>query len=120
MAVLTPLHTHMCSELVSVEALGQGPAAVVPGNLEEIGEWNALVLTEAPLPRGAKVRVTCGSYQLKGIVESCRRDDVLGYFVELRLSPESRWSEDWFAPQHLLALSKFQPQVFDLVLASGY
>ncbi len=120
MADRIPVHSHFCSELVTVAPLDGGGPAAVPGNLEEIGEWNALVLTEAAVQRGATVRVSCETHELRGVVESCVSEEPLGYFVEVRLDPESRWSEQWFAPKHLLALCKPAPQVFHLVFASGY
>src|SRR5712691_11651944 len=110
----TPVHRHLCSELVSLSCIGKGgrPRAV-SGNLEEIGEWSALILTETPIARRAKVRVTCEAHQLKGFVLSCKHEGPLGFLVEVRLYPESRWSEQWFTPQHLLALwGALQPKLF--------
>ena len=76
----------------------------MPGNLEEIGESSALVLTENSIPAGTKVRIDCKSRELKGIAESCKVNEWLGFFVEIRLDPDSRWSPKWFAPEHLLTL----------------
>jgi hypothetical protein len=116
----SPVHTHFCSELVDVITRDKRGPSRVTGNLEEIGEWNALVLTEAAIERGTNVRVACESKELTGVVESCVRDESLGFFVEVRLDPESRWSEQWFTPRHLLSLCAPKPEVFHLVLASGY
>ncbi len=42
-------HPYLCSELVSVEKkLPDGDSTAFTGNLEAIGEWSALVLTEYP------------------------------------------------------------------------
>jgi len=67
-----PVHRHLCSELVSLSCTGKGGQPLsLSGNLEEIGEWSAVVLTESPLPRRTRVRVTCETHQLKGLVRSC-------------------------------------------------
>lgn len=113
---------HLCSELVSVTcADGDGWWHSVPGNLEEIEEWSAVVLTDARILPGTKVRVRCETNQLKGVVKSCTRDE-LGYLVKVRLDADSRWSERWFTPQHLLALNAkfFRAKVFPRAAASGY
>jgi hypothetical protein len=96
---------HLCSELVSVARLsGRGSKQVLDGNLEEIGEWSALILTQDALPRGAKVRIKGKAHELKGFVRSCTFDRVLGFFIDIGLDAESRWSEKWFLPEHLFAL----------------
>ena len=94
----------MCSELVSLTCTKDGRPTSLRGNLEEIGEWSALVLMESPIPRRTRVSVSCEDHQLKGFVRSCWHEHPLGFFVEVRLYPSSRWSEQWFTPQHLLAL----------------
>lgn len=96
---------HLCSELVSVARISGGrPAKVLNGNLEEIGEWSALILTQDSLPVGTRVRVKGKLHELKGFVRSCLCDPVLGFFVDIGLDAESRWSEKWFVPEHLLTL----------------
>jgi hypothetical protein len=108
---------HLCSELVSV-AWDDTEGC---GNLEEIGEWTALVLLEERIPRGARVRIQCEQHQLKGFVETCIFEEPFGFFVEVRLDPDSRWSEKWFAPQHLLTFQiESEPKAFPLGVASGY
>jgi len=108
---------HLCSELVAV-AWDDTEGC---GNLEEIGEWTAALLLEDPVPRGARVRIQCQEHQLKGFVETCTFSEPLGFFVGVRLDPDSRWSEKWFTPQHLLVLqSEPDPKVIPLRMASGY
>lgn len=95
----------MCSELVSVDRLSEtGPAQVLDGNLEEIGEWSALVLTQSELTPGTRVRIKARAKELTGFVRACSFDRVLGFFVDIGLDAESRWSEKWFMPEHLFAL----------------
>jgi|SRR6266851_4481508 len=110
---------YLCSELINLtfsDGWGQS------GNLEEIGEDSALVLTEQPVPRGAKLNINCGRHTLEGIAGACSFDRTLGYFVEICLDPTSHWSPQWFAPQHLLVLGQTAAttRAFPLPMASGY
>lgn len=108
---------YLCSDLVSLTfSDGRGQ----PANLEEIGENNALVVTEQPVPRGAKLKINCGGHTLRGIAGACTFDKILGYFVEIRLDAASRWSPQWFAPEHLLVLARTPARELPLALASGY
>ncbi len=96
---------HLCSEQVSVICSDlEGWWHTVPANLEEIDENSATVLSEASISNGKKVRILCESNQLRGVVTACEKDE-LGYFIEVRLDPDSRWSERWFTPQHFLKLA---------------
>jgi hypothetical protein len=91
------------SELVSVICrLDNGWCLAVSGNLEEIGELSALVLTETRIRLGTKVAIGCKAQELKGVVESCTLAEPLGFFVEIRFDSECHWTQRWFAPQHLL------------------
>ena len=109
---------YLCSELIDLTfSDGRGHSA----NLEEIGEDSALVLTEQPVPRGARLNINCGNHTLKGIACACRFDKLLGYFVEIRFNAASRWSPQWFAPEHLLVLPQSATaKAFPLPMASGY
>jgi hypothetical protein len=51
-----------------------------------------------------KVRVMTKTHELRGFVRSCTFDGLLGFFIEIGLDPESRWSEKWFVPESLFAL----------------
>lgn len=105
MQARTFFRNHLCSELVSVIRLsGNRSVQALKGNLEEIGEWSALILTQAPLSPGTKVRIRGKVHELKGFVRSCTFDRLLGFFVDIGFESESRWSEKWFVPQHLFAL----------------
>ena len=61
--------------------LDNGWRVTVSGNLEEIGESSALVLTETKVRRGTKVAIRCKTRELKGVVESCTLHEGLGFFV---------------------------------------
>jgi hypothetical protein len=109
---------YLCSELVNL-TFSDGWAQ--SANLEEIGENSALVLTEQPVPHGAKLNLNCGSHTLEGMAGACSFDQLLGYFVEIRLDPASRWSPQWFAPEHLLVHDQnMTTRAFTLPMASGY
>jgi hypothetical protein len=86
----------------------------VSANLEEIGESSALLLTETRIRLGTRIALDCKTRELKGIVESCILDEILGFFVEIRLDSECHWSPQWFAPQHLLPSSTFRSKLFHL------
>jgi hypothetical protein len=91
------------------------------GNLEEIGEWFAEVLTESAFPCNANVRIQSGTHQLEGRVKSCKFQESLGFLVKVKLHPQSRWSDRWFTPKHLLQLwAGPEPKVSTLGAASGY
>jgi hypothetical protein len=104
-----------CSELVSVVCrLDGGWRLAVSANLEEIGESSVLVLTQTRIRLGTRITLDCKTRELKGVVESCVLDEILGFFVEIRLDPDCHWSPQWFAPQHLLPSSTFRPKLLHL------
>ena len=112
---------YLCSELVFISRADRRAGRAMLGNLEEIGEWFAEVLTECAFPRDAVVRIVSQAHQLEGVVEECTRHKPLGFFVKVKLAPKSRWSDRWFTPQHLLRLwSGTPPKVSPLKAASGY
>lgn len=97
---------YLCSQRVLVNCSDPGGWwHTVPGNLEEIADESALVLADGPISPGKKVRVFCGEDQVKGTVEACVHDEVLGFFVEVKFDSDCQWSERWFRPQHLLRLT---------------
>jgi hypothetical protein len=102
----TPLLRNFCSQLVSViPSEERVPQAAISGNLEEIAESTALVLAENFIRPGTKVSIDCNLRQLRGVAESCVLNEWLGFFVEIRLDADSRWSRRWFTPQHLLTVA---------------
>ena len=99
------IHPHLCSELVTITGkLANGRVQSLRGNLEEIGEWSAVVLAERPWARGSQVSIKTDRQCLQGVVKSFDYDPTLGYFTTISLNAESRWSQEWFTPEHLLAL----------------
>jgi hypothetical protein len=102
-------YPNLCSELVSIHPKhSSSDGKAIQGNLEAIGEWTALVLTDTPITCGAEVRIHASKgNSFNGIVESCSLDEPLGWSVEVRLKPASRWSYRRFKPQHFLSLSSW-------------
>jgi hypothetical protein len=112
---------NLCSELVFITRKDRRGRPAMLGNLEEIGEWFAEILTDCAFPRSTAVRIVSKEHTLEGLVEACRRDHQLGFFIKVKLSPGSRWSERWFTPKHLLKLwSGASPKASTLKAASGY
>jgi hypothetical protein len=110
---------NLCSELVVVTRTGK--CRRIPGNLEEIGECFAEILTDGAFPLNAEVRVSSRTHQLEGVVESCTLCRPLGFFVKVKLAQNSRWSEQSFTPQHLLKFRQEpEPKAFYSTAASGY
>src|ERR1700732_2458355 len=102
----------LCSGFVFIPRADRRGGQAMLGNLEEIGEWFAEVLTDCAFPCDAAVRIVSKAHHLEGVVENCTHQKPLGFFVKVRLSPQSRWSDRWFTPQHLLRLwSGTQPKV---------
>jgi hypothetical protein len=97
----------LCSELVWI-ASGRAGAERKIGNanLEAISERKLLILAEEPVERGANITICVRSYVLKGVAAACCMDEVLGCYVEVRLAPESRWTEQWFRPEHMLTVAE--------------
>jgi len=91
-----------------IKVTRRGIAESIPGNLEEIGERSALVLTESPIPIESRMHIACREHVLRGVTKSCKFDRDLGYFVEIELAPASRWSRRWFSPRHLLLRREFE------------
>ena len=115
---------NLCSELVFITRRDRPGGRALLGNLEEIGERFAEILTDCSFPRATGVRIVTKIHEMEGFVEDCKRDGQLGFFVKVRLSPQSYWSERWFTPKHLLQLwsgtQANQPKVSPLKAASGY
>jgi len=110
---------YLCSELVFITRPDRRRRRAVLANLEEIGEWFAEVLTDCAFPENTVVRIVNQAHQLEGIVENCSPRKPLGYLVKVKLAPQSRWSERWFTPQHLLRIwSGAAPKVSTLAAAS--
>lgn len=100
-------YPHLCSELVWIAAgRADGERKIGNANLEAISERRLLLLAEEPIEHGADITICVRSYVLKGTASACCTDDLLGYYIEVRLAPESRWSEQWFRPEHMFTVAQ--------------
>lgn len=109
MAKQVSVERNWCSELVSLVRVNRtGTSESITGNLEEIAERSAVVLTESPVPLQSRVHIACRTHVLRGTTKSCSFDPVLGYNIEIELAPASRWSPAWFSPRHLVTLRDLQ------------
>src|SRR5580658_9419001 len=95
-------YPYLCSELVLIARTGAADSQAVQGNLEAIGERSAMVFTEVQVRPGVEISIIANFHILRGYVERCSHDSPLGCYIEVRLNPESRWSEQQFRPQHLV------------------
>ena len=110
----------LCSEAVFITRVDPGCGPALLGNLEEIGEDFAEVLTDRHFPSGSAVQIVTQTTVLQGLVECCSQDKVLGFFVRVQLYPESRWSPGSFIPKHMLMVDDRAAKVSTLKMASGY
>ncbi|MBN8731403.1 MAG: hypothetical protein J0L64_12740 [Acidobacteria bacterium] len=96
--------TYLCSELVSlhyVDAAGRSQRTMA--NLEEIGPRRASLLVEARIPRGALTTIETQGQRLQGYARGAVHEALLGWFVDVRLAPDSSWSRGHYSPEHLLS-----------------
>lgn len=101
----------MCSEMITVAYEDQpGEIRQAVANLEEIASGQAVVLIEDPPNLGAPISLAIQGHDLFGMIRARVHDSVLGWFVFVSLDAASRWSPDWFAPNHLLAVGVCSPE----------
>jgi hypothetical protein len=93
-----------------VEFRDGGGERRIQGNLEEIAEWRAVVLTESEIPQETEVKIVADRYTLSGAVQGNSYDPALGYFHEIRLAADSRWDVSEFQPMHLLKIPLATPE----------
>lgn len=97
---------YMCSELVSVLFEERsGKIRNFTANLEDIGRTGATLLCERRVTAGTPISFCAKGRDLYGVVAASTRDPLLGWLVEIKFDPFSRWHPRLFVPQHFLALS---------------
>mgnify|MGYP000862461923 CR=1 FL=1 len=95
--------TYLCSELVSLQYVdAAGRQKRTTANLEEIGPNCASLLVEARIPRGARTTIETQGQRLQGYARGAVHEEPLGWFVDVKLSPDSSWSRRRYTPEHLL------------------
>jgi hypothetical protein len=71
--------------------------------LEDISSLGGCVQVEERIPLGATISISANEVHFSGSVSYCVYRDY-GYFVGIRFSGETRWSQGKFKPQHLTNL----------------
>jgi hypothetical protein len=97
----------LCSELVRVCTKSDETVA----NLEAIGEREAVVLCEEPMPWGRAVLIRAASCAFRARVAGCRRDEIVpGYRVLLEFREHVVWDRRMFSPEHLVDIRELARQ----------
>ncbi len=96
----------MCADMVDVrwrDKSGRSRKAVAL--LEDISLSGACLQFDSPIPEKTAVRIGYPRGALQGVVRYCTYREI-GYFVGIEFSPDNRWSEAQFRPQHLLDMRR--------------
>jgi hypothetical protein len=95
---------YLCSDLVTVQFTDPaGRRKRITANLEEIAPQRLSLLVDSRIPAGSSATIEAPGLILRGRARKCERSEDLGWFIEVRLAPDSRWSRARFTPAHLLA-----------------
>jgi hypothetical protein len=81
---------YLCSEMVDVVV---GQSRSLPANLEEISEHSLVLLLDEEIPRGANIQIVCNTQILNGVVETITADELLGWYIRVRLATFRRKNE---------------------------
>jgi hypothetical protein len=74
---------YLCSEMVGVLV---NPSRSLPANLEEVSEHSLVMLLDEEIPRGSNIQIVCKSQNINGVVETITPDELLGWYVRVRLT----------------------------------
>jgi hypothetical protein len=99
---------YLCSELVNV--LYEDRSLIlnqIVANLEEISSTRATLFVEERLEPGSPVSFHAKGHDLNGFVELSEYHETLGWIVQIKLDPDSRWDVEMFTPDHSLPV--FEP-----------
>lgn len=92
----------LCADLVDVEWKDKsGKTRRTVANLEDISLSGACLQVDCPIPLLTTVMISYPKGELSGRVKYCVYREI-GYFVGLEFEQGSRWSQQSYAPQHLL------------------
>ena len=104
---------YLCSDLVTVNFTDHaGHRRRITANLEEIAPHRLSLLMDSRIPAGTRATIETKGLTLRGCARRAEHSQNLGWFIEIRLAPESRWSRDRFSPEHLLAATLPPQPVF--------
>jgi hypothetical protein len=94
---------YLCSDLVTVNYTDRaGCRQRVTANLEEIAPNRLSLLVDLRIPTGSRATIEVRGLILRGRARKSEHSDDLGWFVEVRLAPDSQWSRDRYTPAHML------------------
>jgi hypothetical protein len=92
----------LCADLVQLiwcDYSGQEKRRIA--NLEDISSCGVSLQLEVPVHVGTHLRIVCDGAELAGTVRyALYRNDA--YFIGVELHEDSRWSIQYFVPEHLL------------------
>ncbi len=92
----------LCSEILNLHLQPRvGRERKLKANLEEIWSSGALLRTDARIREFTSLWFEGGGRKFRGEVIAGTLSRGLGYFVEMRFHPDSRWCERKYRPQHL-------------------
>ncbi len=95
----------LCADLVRIDWLAGDHLRTEQALLEDIAPQGGCIQLEEPVPLGSVVMLTVGDTPFYGNVCYCTfRDDA--YFIGLRFSDNTIWSEGLVTPQHLTNLQQ--------------
>jgi hypothetical protein len=98
-------HNHLqqrllCSQIVSVCALGTDRPRVVEALLEEIGPSGAAISLDCPLRKGHEIKISCGGCDIHATAVRCQKW-IQGYFVDVEFPEDEDWTPERFTPKRL-------------------
>jgi hypothetical protein len=97
---------YLCADLVRIDWMtGEDSFRTEEAILEDISKIGGCVQIETPIPLGSTVMLSIHDARFTGHVCYCVYRDY-GYFIGIRFSDETVWSEDQVVPDHLTNLQR--------------
>jgi hypothetical protein len=94
----------LCSDLVTVQFTDPaGRRRRITANLEEIAPQRLSLLVESRIPAGSRATVEMPGLILRGRARKAEHSRELGWFIDVRLAPDSRWSRARYTPEHMIS-----------------
>jgi hypothetical protein len=90
-------------------ALRNNSGANTVVNLEEIWKTGAVLESEEPVEKGARVEIRCEAVFFSGDVTQVETHE-FGWRFEMEFSPMTQWSLERFRPAHLLDFPEAGPE----------
>ena len=104
---------YLCSDLVTVHFTDPtGRKMRTTANLEEIAPNSLCLLVDSRIAAGSRTTIELKGLILRGQAGKVEHNQCLGYFVEVRLAPDSRWSRERYTPAHMLPSANSQEPTF--------